>query len=119
MSLDRPSASGCFMIRTMQFAVYVDWVEPSPLPEALVEAVTERLRPNDESLCVWVDEDAPTVLRPSFDVAAVDLDRALQSGRLIQGDLTSLEVLRGSLTRVVAMDDHGSAEWSASDDAIG
>jgi len=44
------------------FAVYGDWLAGEPVSPAIVAGTNLCFRPDDPSVCVWVDSDQPSVL---------------------------------------------------------
>jgi hypothetical protein len=61
------------------------------IPEPVYEAAAGALRPDDDAMCIWIDEADSTRLLVSTDVPADDVETALKSGRALA--LKTLEVL--------------------------
>jgi hypothetical protein len=59
------------------FAVYGDWLAGEPVSPAIVAGISLRFRPDDPSVCVWVDSDQPSVLCISVDAEAEDFVKQL------------------------------------------
>ena len=69
-------------------------------------------RPNDDSVCVWVDQKSPEILRASFDLDAVDYDEAISRGLDELRKAATGAGLLGGPVRIIAMTDQGQARWS-------
>ena len=94
------------------FTLYVALRAEGRLDDAAVDAVAGALRPDDEQLCLWRDEDDLTRLRVSLDCAAADLEAALELGHELAAETCGL---RPGLTaeEVVAMSDEDQLVWRA------
>lgn len=95
------------------FAVYGDWVGVEPLLPAVVTDISRRFRPDDPSVCVWVDPTRPFVLRISVDIEAVDFDTAIRAGRAALDEAVAPAALKGSPVQVVAMTEQAQVGWCA------
>ena len=63
--------------------MYVVLRSEQPVDDAAVEVVSRGLRPGDEELCVWRDEQDPTAVRVSTDLPAPDAEDALDAGHTL------------------------------------
>ena len=94
------------------FALYVALRAGSPLDDAAVGALAGVLRPDDDDLCIWRDEQSPTLLRVSADRVAADVDGALELGHALGAETAALG--RGlTVEEVVAMTDEEQLVWRA------
>ena len=94
------------------FTLYVTLRAARPLDDAAVAAVSAALRPDDEDLRVWRDEDAPAVLRVSVDCVAADLESALEQGHLLAAE-SRVRSPGLAVEEVVAMTDEEQLVWRA------
>lgn len=62
----------------MEFVGYGDWELDRPADEADLRALSAHLRPDDEAVCVWIDEKRHRVLRMSLDVVADGYEEAIE-----------------------------------------
>jgi hypothetical protein len=95
------------------FTLYVALRAEAPLDDAVVAAVAGVLRPEDEWLCIWRDEDDGALLRVSVDGVADDLEAALDLGRDLAEETAAASPLPTEIEEVVAMDDERQVVWRA------
>jgi hypothetical protein len=93
------------------FTLYVALRAGSPLDDATVGALAGVLRPDDD-LCIWRDEQSPTLLRVTADCVAADLEDALELGHGLAAEAAAPG--RGlTVEEVVAMTDAEQLVWRA------
>jgi hypothetical protein len=90
--------------------LYVALRADAPLDDAAVGVLAGALRPDDEDLCIWRDEQSPTLLRVSVDSVAADLDSALELGHALAAETASLGPGL-AVEEVVAMTDEEQLVW--------
>ena len=73
------------------------------------EALNRVFRPEDESVCVWINKRAPAVLQISFDVEADDYAAAIQHGLFELRGAASPAGLPGRVIEMVAVTEEGQA----------
>jgi hypothetical protein len=95
------------------FTVYVVLRSEQPVDDAAVEVVSRGLRPGDEELCVWRDEQDPTAVRVSTDLPAPDAEDALDAGHTLAQEALPLCPFPASAEEVVAMSDEEQLVWRA------
>ncbi len=93
------------------FAIYVALRAESPLDGPSLEIVERGLRPDDEEMCVWRDEQDDFVLRLSTDVRAEDYEAAADAGRVIAAEALRLAPVPARVQEVVSMTEQGQFEW--------
>jgi hypothetical protein len=81
--------------------------------DAAVEVVSRGLRPGDEELCVWRDEQDPTAVRVSTDLPAPDSEDALDAGHTLAQEALPFCPFPASAEEVVAMSDEEQLVWRA------
>lgn len=92
--------------------LYVALRADSPLDDAAIESLAGALRPGDEDLRIWRDEQSATLLRVTVDCVAPDLDGALELGHALAAETAALG--RGlTVEEVVAMTDEEQLVWRA------
>jgi hypothetical protein len=94
------------------FTLYVSLHAEGRLDDASVDAVARALRPDEEELCVWRDEDDATRLRVSVHSVAADLESALERGHDLAAEACAL-VSGLTADEVVAMTDEEQLVWRA------
>jgi hypothetical protein len=77
-------------------------------------AFSAGFRPDDESVCVWIAENRPTVLRISFDIEAGEYayEDALNSALSELRSIEFADGLTGKPVELVAMTQDGLARWT-------
>jgi hypothetical protein len=94
------------------FTLYVALRAGAPLDDAAVDAVAGVLRPDDDDLCIWRDEQNSTLLRVSVDCVAADFDSAVELGQALAAETVALG--RGlTVEEIVAMTDEQQLVWRA------
>jgi hypothetical protein len=63
------------------FVAYAKWRAVEPVTEPALEEVSGSFRPDDESVCLWIDERDASVLVVSVDVSAETIETALSTAR--------------------------------------
>lgn len=99
----------------MMFAVYGEWDCGRTVASDDISAVVHAFRPNDDSVCVWTDEDRPSVLQISLDIGADSPERAIADGRAATTDAAVGGKLTGKAIRVAAMTESGQWVWTPDD----
>jgi hypothetical protein len=94
------------------FTLYVALRAAGPLDDATVAAVAGALRPDDEELCIWRDEQDAELLRVSVDCVAADLEDALELGHGLAAETGALGPGL-AVEEVVAMTDEQQLVWRA------
>ena len=93
------------------YAVYAAITCGRPVADSTLESVSRQLRPDDEQMCVYVDEYDANVLWISSDVRAPDLSTALTQGRSLAEEAVRLSDVPMHIHEVSAMDDEFVDEW--------
>ncbi len=94
------------------FTLYVALRAVRPLDDATVAAVAGALRPDDEELCLWRDEENAELLRVTVDCVAADLESALELGHQLAAETGALGPGL-AVEEVVAMTDEEQLVWRA------
>ncbi len=97
----------------MIYSVYGRWNHGAEIRSTVVEQISAAFRPDDESVCVWLEPNDPYVLRISADVEATTYEDALILGRSALDEAAKLVPLAGRPVEVVAMTEEGQSTWSA------
>ena len=95
------------------FTRYVALRADRPLDDAAVAAVADDLRPEDEELCIWRDEQDGALLRVSVEGVADDLEAALDLGRALAEETAVASRFPTETEEIVAMDDEQQLVWRA------
>jgi hypothetical protein len=86
----------------VQYSVNVVIQASGPIPQATYEATAGALRPDDEAMCIWVDEVDNTRLLVSTDVPAGDVETALKLGRALSVETLTLFGMDARVDEVLA-----------------
>jgi hypothetical protein len=92
--------------------LYVALRADAPLDDATVGTLAGVLRPDDDELCLWRDEQTATLLRVTVDCVAADLDAALELGHALAAETVALGPGL-TVEEVVAMTDEEQVVWRA------
>ena len=92
------------------FTIYAVLRATAAVDDATVESVATALRPGDDELRVWREPDR-AALRASTEVAAADLEAALELARALGDEL--LERCPGDVLEAAALGDDDSLVWRA------
>jgi cytidine deaminase len=95
------------------FSVYGRWDHGSTITAETAERINAVFRPDDGSVCAWVDEKDANVLLVCVDVEAADLEAAVTAGRSALSEAAQLGPLDGRAVQVVAMTEEAQMTWSA------
>jgi hypothetical protein len=90
------------------FALFLALRPERPLDDAGVDALGAVLRPGDDDLLIWREDDRG-LLRVSAECAAEDLDAALELGHDLGAE--ALAACPGALLEVSAQGDEDSLVW--------
>ncbi len=77
----------------------------SSIPEPIYAAVSGALRPEDEALCIWIDEQDDNVLRVVTDVLSGDVAAALEAGRQLAQEAVTLLAMEADVEVVAETED--------------
>jgi hypothetical protein len=95
------------------YTVYTEWVTDEYIDADTVATISRRIRPEDESLCIWVGDDANR-LHLSVDVDELSYETAGRAGRVIASEAAALGNLSGRLAEVTVCSDEGQAVFKNS-----
>jgi hypothetical protein len=95
------------------FTLFVVLRSAQPVDDAAVTVVSRALRPGDEELRIWRDEQDPGVVRVSTGCGAPDLEGALDAGHALARETRALWPFPTSVDEVVAMTDAEQLVWRA------
>ena len=95
------------------FTLYAVVRAARALDDAAVAAVADDLRPEDEELCIWRDEQDGALLRVSVEGVADDLEAALDLGRALAEETAVASRFPTETEEIVAMDDEQQLVWRA------
>ncbi|MDX6241136.1 MAG: hypothetical protein QOG10_5960 [Kribbellaceae bacterium] len=93
------------------FTVYAEWEAEQPISEEAVAGISEQLRPNDESVCVWFG-DTSNRFRLSIDLDELSYEAAGRAGGLVTHEAAELANLTGRLVRVTVCTEGGQADFT-------
>ena len=112
--------SGCCLHTVlMKFAIYADLDVGQPVKDELA-TFTASFRPEDDEVCVWIDEDRSNILRVSFDTD-IDIDNDAHADNLEAAIQASIAELKRSVATmalvarpisVTASTDEAQATWA-------
>jgi hypothetical protein len=94
------------------FAIYADWRCTGAVHEDALATISSGFRPDDEGVCLWIDEKDPALLKLSLDVVAEDYEEAGRMGRRLAHEAVALAHLPGELIALSACTEEGQAVWS-------
>lgn len=97
----------------MIFCIYGRWDHETEISAEALQRVNAAFRPDDSSVCIYVDEKDDHVLVVSFDVEAADFESAVDAGRSAASEAAQLGPLSGQAVEVVAMTEELQMTWSA------
>lgn len=86
----------------VQYSVNVAIQASGPIPGAVYETTAGALRPDDEAMCIWVDEADNTRLLVSTDVPASDVETALELGRALSEETLEVFGMNARVDEVLA-----------------
>lgn len=92
-------------------AVYADLEAEQPISEEAAARITEQLRPNDESVCVWLG-DTSDRLHVSIDLDELTYEAAGRAGALVAHEAADLGNLSGRLVQVAVCTEDGQAVFT-------
>jgi hypothetical protein len=93
------------------FTLYVSLWSADPVDDVVVDTVARSLRPQDDELCIWRDEQGRLVV--STDCSAGDLEEALSQGRELAEEARALSPVAASVEEIQAMTDEDVLVWRA------
>jgi hypothetical protein len=93
------------------FTLYVSLWSADPVDDVVVDTVARSLRPQDDELCIWRDEQGRLVV--STDCSAGDLEEALSQGHVLAEKVRVLCRGATSVEEVQAMTDDEVLVWRA------
>ncbi|HEY7936359.1 MAG TPA: hypothetical protein VID26_04445 [Candidatus Limnocylindrales bacterium] len=96
----------------MTYSMYRCWHSGQPIESPAFESVAALFRPQDPEACLWIDPDAPNLLRISFDVEATSEEDAIEQGRSALEPATDSGLLIGQMVEVLALADGYQVAWS-------
>jgi len=95
------------------YGIYGRWDHGTAIPAGTVERINAAFRPDDDSVCAWVDGQDDRILVVSVDVEAADLQAAITAGLSALSEAAQLGPLDGRAAQVVAMTEEAQLTWSA------
>ncbi len=96
----------------MHYAIYGRCDHGLSIDDLTLERLDVAFRPDNPEACVWIESDAPSVLRVSFDVDAVSDEDAISQGLQELESLTKAAEVRGHSIEITVMTDDHWAAWS-------
>lgn len=86
----------------MQYGINVAIQASGPISQPVYEAAAGALRPDDEAMCIWIDESDSTRLLVSTDVEADSVEAALAPARALAEETLALFRMEARLEEVSA-----------------